>query len=413
LIKHVPVPGTRVHAGHAFGNTLQIGAPMVQMMTGWQAPLSAPMALETAAANCFTIRNDSAQDVVHDLATPEDRLDPTPSVEKIQESLTYLPDFYSALACEAIEASVDQTVCLGRMGLLSGTHTVDATAHRTKYFFGAGYTYGHGLRGREELLEDGAVEDIPEWLYRLVIAPLEKRGVIPCNWIQSVVMNDYRAGSSIVAHVDPPNLFARPILTATFFCPARLVFGASFDPARRTPPAFSQFLGRGSVLLIDGYSANRVTHGIRPEDLLGARRVSLVLRHLLVPMVKAVATAKTSIWELLNLVQGVWCDVSGDRSRVRLYVVQHMVVTVLVASTPTTPALLWPEVAWQNFPAVSAIWNLIPDRGGLICNGGRLRHEGASSRWLHWEFLHAGEPDKDSDGLLPGFRWLRLDGGTL
>ena len=38
------------------------------------------------------------------------------------------------------------------------------------------------------------------------------------------------------------------------------------------------FHARGSVLLLSGYAADAVTHGIRPEDLLSPRRVSLVLR---------------------------------------------------------------------------------------------------------------------------------------
>merc|ERR1712079_785975 len=104
---------------------------------------------------------------------------------------------------------------------------------------------------------------------------------IPHGWIDSVVMNDHRTGGSIVAHVDPP-LFARPIFLASFHYPAKLVFGASFDPMRSVKPCYSQLLCRGSVLMLDRYAANNVTHGIRPEDLLGPRRVSITMRHVIV-----------------------------------------------------------------------------------------------------------------------------------
>jgi len=202
-----------------------------------------------------------------------------PSEWRIKNSLTHFEAFWTRGECELIERWIDETVLYADMGNFYGERTIDTTTTRSKYFFGCGYTYGRGMRGREELLPEGAVDPIPAWMVYHIIRPLEERGVVPPGWIDSIVMNDYRSRSSIVGHVDPPQLFARPIMTATFFGPARLVFGASFDPGRRTPPVHSEILRRGSVLMLDGYAANRVTHGIRPEDIFGPRRVSIVLRH--------------------------------------------------------------------------------------------------------------------------------------
>jgi alkylated DNA repair protein alkB family protein 5 len=241
-----------------------------------------------------------------------------PCPKLIEAALTLYDEFWDSSECAEIEQWVDATILHGEMGLFSGESTANKTPHRDKYFFGSGYTYGYGKRGHEELLANGAVDPIPDWMRHLLVEKVEKMGVVPKGWLDSVVMNDYRLGSSIVAHVDPPQLFARPILTATFFGSARLVFGASFDTARRTPPAYSQVLTRGCMLALDGYAANRVTHGIRPEDLLDPRRVSLVLRHVAPEAPRAAPVAHTKAEVLVRKLQGIWRDVPGWGGRVYL-----------------------------------------------------------------------------------------------
>jgi len=324
----------------------------------------------------------------------------TPNAELVRDSLTYLPGFYGPNECTQIEACIEDTVWRGGMGLFSGTSTVDSTPFRTKYFFGNGYTYGRGLRGKEELLPLGAVDAVPSWLYSLVIAPLEARGVIPYGWVDSVVMNDYHVGSSIVAHVDPVRLFARPIVTVSFFCPARLVFGASFDPERRTPPVYAQLLARGSVLLLDGYAANNVTHGIRPEDLLGTRRVSMILRRVLTEGQLPETTLRSSLcqasfrypmllassWAVVAQIQGMWCD----PSRSRFYFVQGLLVTVLISRGAAS--------------VQAAIWQLLPMEDGVTCNGGLLLRQGVSSHLLTWLLLQPTATAKNEERFL----WMRV-----
>eukprot|EP00439_Symbiodinium_sp_Y106_P027074 s814_g3.t1 len=218
----------------------------------------------------------------------------------------------------------------------------------TKYFFGKGYTYGWGKRGSEELLPEGEVDPIPEWMMELLVAPLEEAGVLEKDWVDSVVMNDYGPGSSIVAHVDPPSLFERPVVTVSFFSKAYLVFGASFDPSRRKPPVFRQPLERGSVLLLRGYAADAVTHGIRPEDLLGERRVSIVLRHVSAKAKVATPVVQPSLppmlmfamqaaaWgPLISQVQGYWTS-----ARVT-YIIHGWAVTV---AAPGQRSSTWPLV---------------------------------------------------------------------
>jgi alkylated DNA repair protein alkB family protein 5 len=315
-------------------------------------------------------------------------LDPDPDPAKIEESLTYFPGFYNDGACSVVESWIDDTVARGSAGGLPGEHTVDETPFRSKFFFGFGYSYGRGMRGKEELLAAGSVAAIPEWMYWLLIKPLEDTGIVPPGWVDSVVMNDYRAGSSIVGHVDPPRLFARPIVTVSFFHPARLVFGASFDPERRIPPAYIQELSRGAVLLLDGYAANSVTHGIRPEDLQGTRRVSLILRHV-IPGAPGYPMARLpdrclmdNPMQLLSQVQGCWRDPpKGRRSQGRYYFVQGMLVTVLLGMGPKASS------SFMRPPVPLDLWTLTPTADGILLNDWLLEQRGISQGALFWRSI--------------------------
>ena len=72
---------------------------------------------------------------------------------------------------------------------------------------------------------EGEVDPIPEWIQELVIKPAEEMGLVQTEWVNSVVINDYRPGGHIVPHVDPPHLFSRPILSINFFSDSFLSFG--------------------------------------------------------------------------------------------------------------------------------------------------------------------------------------------
>lgn len=303
---------------------------------------------------------------------------------KVEESLTLYSGFYGEAECQQIEQFVDATAIGVAAGHFHAPGTVDPTPHRTKYFFGIGYTYGSGS-GKEELIPEGTVDPIPTWLEQLVIAPLVQKGMVPRGWVDSAVMNDYRLGGSIVAHVDPPQLFARPIFAASFFCPAQLVFGASFDPERRKPPVYSQPMPRGSVLSMDGYAADCETHGMRPEDMFGTRRVSIVLRHVLqeAPRVglkshgerQDINEADRSA--LIRQVQGRWRDPSSRY----FYEVRHLKVFVSEIQDG------------DQEPTRKATWRLAPREHGLVCNRGLLAPDGVSPGRLEWSPLRRTSSD--------------------
>ena len=144
-----------------------------------------------------------------------------------------------------IEWNIDQIVKEARRGKYK-RFTVDKAPLRTKYFFGEGYTYGGQLQergaGNEKLYPRGEVDPIPHWIRDLVILPLEEAGVVRAGWINSAVVNDYLPGGCIVSHIDPPQLFSRPIITVSFFSDSYLSFGCkvSYDHIHTTPHLTSE-----------------------------------------------------------------------------------------------------------------------------------------------------------------------------
>ncbi|KAK9540668.1 hypothetical protein VZT92_003105 [Zoarces viviparus] len=184
--------------------------------------------------------------------------------------------------CALIEEKIDDVVTKGEAGLYR-EHTVDRAPLRNKYFFGEGYTYGSQLEkrgpGQERLYRKGEVDEIPSWVHELVIKRLVSSGVVPEGFVNSAVINDYQPGGCIVSHVDPLHIFARPIVSVSFFSDSALCFGCRFQfkPIRVSEPVFVLPVRRGSVTVLSGYAADDITHCIRPQDIK-ARRAVIILR---------------------------------------------------------------------------------------------------------------------------------------
>ena len=205
-----------------------------------------------------------------------------PDEKKILASVT-TRQLFDSEECRKIERKIEEMVRDGKQGMYK-KQTVDRAPLRTKYFFGEGYTYGGQLKtrgpGNEKLYPKGEVDPIPDWIYDLVIKPIEDSGMIPKNWVNSAVVNDYQPGGCIVSHIDPPQLFDRPIITASFLSQSSLSFGCkfSFKPISVSHPLAQVPVSRGCVLSMAGFAADEVTHCIRPEDIT-ERRAVVILRH--------------------------------------------------------------------------------------------------------------------------------------
>lgn len=157
--------------------------------------------------------------------------------------------------CTQIEKKIDKVVFLANKGFYK-RHTVDRAPLRNKYFFGEGYTYGSQMArrgpGMERLYQKGEVDEIPKWIGRMVIKPLVDAKLIPENFVNSAVINDYQPGGCIVSHIDPPHIFERPIVSVSFFSDSALCFGCkfSFKPIRVSKPVLELPVSRGCVTLI-------------------------------------------------------------------------------------------------------------------------------------------------------------------
>ncbi|XP_072319435.1 RNA demethylase ALKBH5 isoform X2 [Eucyclogobius newberryi] len=189
---------------------------------------------------------------------------------------------FSPEECRLIEDKIDEVVGNAEAGLYR-EHTVDRAPLRNKYFFGEGYTYGAQLEkrgpGQERLYSKGQVDDIPPWVHELVIKRLVSSGVVPEGFVNSAVINDYQPGGCIVSHVDPLHIFARPIVSVSFFSDSALCFGCRFQfkPIRVSEPVYVLPVKRGSVTVLSGYAADDITHCIRPQDIK-QRRAVIILR---------------------------------------------------------------------------------------------------------------------------------------
>lgn len=181
-----------------------------------------------------------------------------------------------------IEEKIDEVVANAEAGKYR-EHTVDRAPLRNKYFFGEGYTYGAQLEkrgpGQERLYKKGEVDEIPDWIQELVIKRLVDSGVIAEGFVNSAVINDYQPGGCIVSHVDPLHIFARPIVSVSFFSDSALSFGCRFQfkPIRVSEPVLVLPVRRGSVTVLSGYAADDITHCIRPQDIK-QRRAVIILR---------------------------------------------------------------------------------------------------------------------------------------
>lgn len=157
--------------------------------------------------------------------------------------------------CIEIEKKIDKVVSLANKGFFK-EHTVDRAPLRNKYFFGEGYTYGSQMvkrgPGNERLYQKGEVDDIPKWIDRMVIKPLTDAKLIPENFVNSAVINDYQPGGCIVSHIDPPHIFERPIISVSFFSDSALCFGCkfTFKPIRVSKPVLALPVSRGCVTLL-------------------------------------------------------------------------------------------------------------------------------------------------------------------
>ena len=190
----------------------------------------------------------------YDFLSPEEREKETRRVEEGIQQFQLFDD----KQCKEIESKIDEVCEQADQGMFKH-HTVDRSTLRSKYFFGEGYTYGAQLdkkgMGNEKLYAKGEVDPIPQWIMDMVVKPVEEANLVPTNFFNSAVINDYLPGGCIVSHIDPPQIFERPICTVSFLSDSALSFGCKFQfkPIRVSKPVLRLPLARGAATLIRYY----------------------------------------------------------------------------------------------------------------------------------------------------------------
>ncbi len=201
---------------------------------------------ETKRGNGLSRHDQSDDDSDHELASVRRKILSGIKQEK----------FFSKSECRKIEDKIEGIIEKADRGYYK-SRTVDRAPLRTKYFFGEGYIYGKQMSergpGQEKLFPVGEVDEIPSWIQKLVVRPLVKAGIVPKDYVDSVVINDYMPGGCIVSHIDPYHIFERPIISVSFFSNCALSFGCkfSFNPIRTSEPIVSVPLNVGCVTQLE------------------------------------------------------------------------------------------------------------------------------------------------------------------
>lgn len=170
----------------------------------------------------------------------------------ISEGIFCIENYFDDSMCRKIEKKLDEMCEKAKCGLYK-PKTYDRAPLRNKYFFGEGYTYGKQMLqkgpGSERLHRKGDVDDIPRWVSKHIISRLVNDKIVPTNWINSCVINEYFPGGCIVSHIDPVHIFDRPIVSINFNSSTFLCFGVkfSFNPIRTTEPVHAVPLHRGQL----------------------------------------------------------------------------------------------------------------------------------------------------------------------
>ena len=184
----------------------------------------------------------------YDVQSPRER---ETELRKVHKGIVQR-NIFTDSECKEIEKKIDEIVVKADRGEFR-VKTVDRAPLRNKYFFGEGYTYGSQMDrkgpGQEKLHAKGEVDEIPSWIEDLVIKPLVQARLVDKDWVNSAVINDYMPGGCIVSHIDPPHIFARPIISVSFYSDSALSFGCKFKfrPIRVSQPLLCLPVRRGCV----------------------------------------------------------------------------------------------------------------------------------------------------------------------
>ena len=230
------------------------------------------------------------------------------------EGLFRYTNVFSDGEIKFMEDEIRKIIQLGDRGKLQNNKvTYNKTSKRTQVNFGYYYSYGfdkeasilskaskdgvifnrttakgvqpcqmeRNLYGKEVAVP---VEPMTTWLNNLIDKLVVSGIITEEEKYNSALINLYPPGGSIFPHVDDFPSFERNIATIRLFAPTIMSFGYAgadtLEKAIKSKKTFRANLPVGSVVIMSGYTASRITHAIMQEDVKETT-VSITLRKLL------------------------------------------------------------------------------------------------------------------------------------
>ena len=230
------------------------------------------------------------------------------------EGLLRYTNVFSSNEIKFMEDEVKKIIQLGdRNKLVNNNITYNKTLKRIQINFGYYYSYGfdreasilsksskngdvfnrtnakgvqpvqmeRNLYGKEVSVP---VEPMTQWLNDLIHKMVTSGIISEEEKYNSALINLYPPGGSIFPHVDDFPSFERNIATIRLFAPTVMSFGYAgadtLEKARKGKKTFRVNLPVGSVVIMSGYTATRITHAIMQEDVKETT-VSITLRKLI------------------------------------------------------------------------------------------------------------------------------------
>lgn len=244
----------------------------------------------------------------------------TKSEKLIKEDFSHKSDglfrytnFFTDSELKFVEDKVKEVIKLGESGkLINNDITYNKTSKRTQLNMGFYYSYGfdreasilskaskngeiftrttakgvqpvqmeRNLYGKEVAVP---VEPMTKWLNDLTNKMVISGIISEEDKYNSALINLYPPGGSIFPHVDDFPSFERNIATVRLFAPTVMSFGYTgadtLQNAIKGKKTFRVNLPVGSIVVMKGYTATKITHAIMQEDVKETT-VSITLRKL-------------------------------------------------------------------------------------------------------------------------------------
>jgi len=189
--------------------------------------------------------------------------------KNVAKGLTRYDAVFSEEELQQVESRILDEVYKGRQGIMKGESYVNSKS-REMLLFGYHYQYYNTMDRVKGVWNGVEVERLPLWATFLIQRLIQAHVIDEHQKPDAVIVNHYPIMGSIPPHIDN-NDFCRPIISLRLRADSKLAFGGQFGAKiGEVSPGikFKVPFPRGSIIKMEGYSANSITHSIEPTDVL-------------------------------------------------------------------------------------------------------------------------------------------------